>query len=245
MPLPTFASRSRAKEMMDDFTITDARLGRALRDLMVVNRWLGGYAGTMSVLAPYLRARSERRIRVLDLGTGGADFPAYLVQWAAARDLNVEVVGIDANPATVAWAQQWLDRQVPETLRSRVRVEVGDALVLDYAADRFDVATASLFLHHFDADGGVALLREMHRVARGGLVINDLHRHPVAYFSIRALAHVLPVSPMFRHDAPLSVLRGFRRTELEDLAARAKLPGVQVHWRWAFRWILSTLPVRP
>ncbi|ARA92873.1 methyltransferase type 11 [Rhodothermaceae bacterium RA] len=242
MPPPSFATRSQAREMMDDFSITDDRLGRALRDLQVVNRWLGGYAGTMAVLAPYLRARPGHPTRILDLGTGGADFPAYLVRWAAARGLAVSVVGVDANPATVRWARQRLDRTLPPSLRERVRLEVGDALALEADAGCIDVAVASLFLHHFDAPAAVALLREMQRVASAGLVVNDLHRHPVAYHAIRVLAHGLPVSPMFRHDAPLSVLRGFRRDELAALAAEAGLPAVRLRWRWAFRWILTTLP---
>ena len=41
---------------------------------------------------------------------------------------------------------------------------------------------------------------------------------------------------LIRHDAPLSVLRAFRRSELEDLARRGALPAPEVSWRWAFRW---------
>ncbi len=40
---------------------------------------------------------------------------------------------------------------------------------------------------------------------------------------------------MFRHDAPLSVRRAFRRAELAALADRAGLDGV-ITWHWAFRW---------
>ena len=227
--------------MMDDFTIVDDRLHGALDQLRWVNRLLGGYRATMAALAPYLRHARGRSVRLLDLGTGVADFPEFVVRWAARRGLDVSVVGIDANEATVAYADAVLDRRLPSALRSRVALRVADALALPYGDDSFDVVVCSLFLHHFEDQEAVALLKEMARVARDGVVVNDLHRHPLAYASIRALVHVLPVSAMFRHDGPVSVLRAFRGDELAALAAAAGLPGARLTWHWAFRWVLSTI----
>lgn len=240
--MPSLAHRIHAEEWMDDFDITDRRLTRALDDLRGVNAWLGGYAATRRVLAPWMR--SGQTLRVLDLGTGVADIPERLVRDGAKRGADVEVTGIDANPATVRYAQEKLARRLPPSLRRRVHVDVGDALALPYDDDAFDVVTAALFMHHLDDDDAVRLLREMGRVARRGVLVNDLHRHWLAYYGIRALAALLPVSPMFRHDGPLSVRRGFRGAELVALAERAGLAGVQVRWHWAFRWTLSTLPPR-
>lgn len=225
--------------MMDDFSIDDERLIRALEELRWVNRWLGGYAATQSVLAPLLKQRGTPR--VIDLGTGGADYPEYLVRRAARHDGPVEVVAVDANPHTVAYAQASLDRRLPAALRAQVEVVCADALDLPYEDDAFDVAVAALFLHHFSRDKGVALIREMDRVARRGLIVNDLHRHPVAYYGIRALGTLTGASTMFRHDGPLSVLRGFHRAELEALAEAAGLVRPRVSWHWAFRWVLSTV----
>ena len=237
--MPTFAHRFVGDEMMDDFSIVDDRLTRALDNLRTVNRFLGGYAVVKAALAPLVEARQP--IRVLDLATGVADYPEALVRWAEVRGVPVEVVAQDANPVTAAYARAVLDRRLAPPLRAHIRVEVGDALDLPYADGAFDVVVASHFLHHLDGDAAVALLREMNRVARRGLVINDLHRHPLAYYSIVALAAVLPVSPMFRHDGPISVLRGFNRDELRALAEAAGLRGYRIGWHWAFRWSLSTI----
>jgi len=227
---------------MDDFTIVDERLTTALDNLRYVNRWLGGYAATMKALAPLLHAWAPgRRLRVLDLASGAADFPAYLVGWAARRGREVEVVGLDANPVTVAYARHALDRDVPASLRPRIRVDVGDALATPYDAEAFDVCVVTHFLHHLAHDEAVALLGEMRRVARHGFIVNDLHRHPLAYYGILALATALPVSPMFRHDGPISVLRGFTRAELRALAEDCGLERYDVRWHWAFRWTLTAL----
>jgi SAM-dependent methyltransferase len=239
-PVPSLARRIHAEEMMDDLSIVDERLTRALRDLRLVNRWLGGHRAAAMVLAPYLMA-ARRPVRALDLGTGGADFPIHLVRWADALGCEVHVVGLDANPVTVSFARQQVARRLPPRLRGRVQVVEGDALAPPFGPGTFDVVTAALFLHHFDDDEAVHVLHRMHTLARDGIVVNDLHRHPLAFYGLQLLSWLLPVSEMFAHDGPLSIRRGFRRDELRLLAERANLSHAAVRWHWAFRWTLSTL----
>ncbi len=237
--MPDFSRRTQADEMMDDFSITDGRLTRALADLRWVNRWLGGHRAADSAIAPLLN--KQELLRVIDLGSGGADYPEHLVRWGAQQGQRIEVVAVDANAQTVSYAQSALDDRLPAPLRDRVEVVCADALDLPYDDRTFDVAVAALFLHHFHGGEVVALLREMDRIARG-LVVNDLHRHPLSYYGVRAIGVITGASAMFRHDAPLSVLRGFTRDELQQLADEADLRGARVHWRWAFRWVLTTIP---
>lgn len=226
---------------MDDFSVRDERLQAALRDLAWINRWLGGHAAPTPVLLPLLHRYD--RLRVLDLATGGADYPAFLVRLGARHGCRVEVTGLDANPATVDYARQRLDRGLSPALRAQVTLTTGDALGLAYADDAFDVTTAALFLHHLYGAEAVQLLREMDRVSRLGLIVNDLHRHGLAYVGIWALSRLLGLAPMVQHDAPLSVRRGFRRSELLTLARKAGCTPVSIRWRWAFRWVLTTLPL--
>lgn len=227
---------------MDDLSIVDDRLSRALDDLRLVNRFLGGTALSQKRLLDALDVTGgaavlhpERPLRILDVGCGGGDLAAALVRWGARAHRQVEVVGVDLNPATLNHARRWLDRKLPEDLAARVTLREADAFALPFPDDAFDAAHASLFLHHFPHADVAHLMAEMARVARV-VVVNDLHRHPAAYHAIRVLARMSP-SEMFRHDAPLSVLRGFSRAELHRAARDAGL----VHdlaWRWAFRWVL-------
>lgn len=232
------------QEMMDDLSAGGPALDEALEDLRWVNRWLGGHAAVQRALKPLVEARRGRTeaLRLLDLGTGGADHPEHLVRWAAGLGAPLDVTALDANPHAVRYAREALRRRLPAYLRARIRVEQGDALNLAFDDDAFDVALAALFLHHFDEEGAVTLLREMQRVSSAGIVICDLHRHALAYHAVRALGAVRPgTSAMFRHDAPLSVRRGYRRDELRALAERAGLTGYRLRWHWAFRWVLSTI----
>lgn len=231
--MPDFSRRDHAPEWMDDLSITDERLTAALDELRHVNRWLGGDRPSLQALRGVKRGE---QLRVLDVGAGGGDFLEALARWSRREELAVVGEGIDLNPATVAYAARRLEAALPAAQRADFHVRVADAFALPYADGSFDVAHAGLFLHHFDDAAAVRLLREMRRVARV-VVVNDLHRHPVAYHSIALLARLLRASPMFRADAPHSVLRAFSRAELERLARAAGLEP-EIRWRWAFRWLL-------
>lgn len=248
----SFKTRTNEDELMDDFSITDIRLTRALEELRVVNRFLGGYGTTMAVLKPWLKARAVDRansrnpthpIRILDLGTGIADFPEYIVKWAYQQSpsINLELVAIDANPATVEYARDALKKRLLPELNAKIQVEVADALNLPYRDGEFDVAMGAMFLHHFGEERAIDIIRSMNRVSNGHLLINDLHRHPLAYYSFYSLSRLFQASEMVKNDGPISVLRGFQKPELETIARKAELQTFTIRWRWPFRWVLSTL----
>lgn len=243
--MPSFQIRTNQDELMDDFSIQDERLTDALEQLRPINQLLGGYATTMEVLAPFLKARSQsnQTTRILDIGTGIGDFPEYIVRWAAAQSpaINVEIVAIDANPVTVDYAREALKKRLPTDLQAKIKVEVADALALPYADQEFDVAIAAMFLHHFAHENAAQIVRSMQRISKHGILINDLHRHPFAYYGIYALTRLLPAVQMVRNDAPLSVLRGFKSSELKSIAESAGLINFSLKWRYAFRWVLNTI----
>ncbi len=243
--MPSFQIRTDQDELMDDFSIQDERLTDALEQLRPINQLLGGYATTMEILAPFLKMRSQqnKKTRILDLGTGIGDFPEYIVRWAAKQlpEIDVEIVAIDANPVTVDYARETLKKRLPSNLQAKIKVEVADALALPYADDEFDIAIAAMFLHHFAHDNAVQIVRSMQRVSKHGILINDLHRHPLAYYGIYALTRLLPAAPMVRNDGPLSVLRGFKFPELKSIAEASGLINFSLKWRYAFRWVLNTL----
>ena len=233
MSAPTpldFDSRSTALELMDEPGLDPAELAETLGELVFVNKFLGGHASTLDGMARLIPP-DRREFDVLDVGSGGGDTARRIVEWASRRGLTARVHGIDLSPETVACARR-ANAGLPG-------IDFTAADLFDLPAMRkYDIVHAALVLHHLPDETAVKALAKMFELSRLGLVINDLHRHPAAYHSINGLTALLSKNRLIRHDAPLSVLRAFRRSELEDLTRRAGLPAGEVSWRWAFRWLM-------
>jgi SAM-dependent methyltransferase len=113
----------------------------------------------------------------------------------------------------------------------------GDALRLPFADGAVDYAISSTFLHHLDDDQSVAVLRELARVARRGIIVADLLRTRRAYFWISLFT--LTAGPMVRHDARLSVAQAFNLREARELARRAGLAGAGVRRHFGHRFVIA------
>lgn len=201
-------------ELLDAPGLPDHLVAANLADIARVNRWLGGAALTRRALAALLARRpSPGGLALLDVATGAADIPTalapYLRRWHPLR-----VVATDISPQIVRLAA----RGAPA-----VRLAAADGLRLPFPAASFDVATCSLALHHFAPADAVALLRELARVARIGVVVNDLVRSRLGYLGARLLGPLLSANPLTRHDGPLSVRRAYTRAELVALMREAGL----------------------
>ncbi len=225
---PDFSTRSTEAEIIDDMSLDAAEMHRVLKELGVVNRFLGGYATTIAGVEDFVDEATQS-LRVLDVGAGGGDTAHRLVDWGRRRGIRVSVVCVDLSFAAVAFARDALATE------PRASVIQADVLALPFADASFDVAVCSLFLHHFVQADAARIVASMARVSRLGVVINDLHRHPLAYYAILGLTRILGASPIVRNDGPLSVMRAFRRRDFEEIARSTGLT-LEPAWRWAFRW---------
>jgi ubiquinone/menaquinone biosynthesis C-methylase UbiE len=213
---------SDAVELLDGPLDDPVALAGNLRDLRRINRWLGGVALSSAAIEALAAHRAE--MTLLDVGTGGADIPLALLAWARRSGRRLSVVAIDSRPEVLAAAV----RANPASATSvRLELQVGDGRSLPYPDRSFDVAHASLLLHHLDPEAAVGLIREMARVARLGIVINDLDRGRLAWLGAWLLGHVLTANRYTRHDAPLSVRRAYRLAEMTDLLRAAGMTPVR------------------
>jgi len=83
------------------------------------------------------------------------------------------------------------------------------------------------------------MVKWMERECKSGFFINDLHRHFLAYHSIRLLTRTFSKSRLVKNDAPISVTRGFSRADWQRILTDAGLNDYHLYWRWAFRWLLT------
>lgn len=225
-----FNTRATAVELMDDLSLSGQALRRNLEELELINHWLGGYRVVTDALARLPLSAAAAPLTLADLGCGGGDTLRAIARWARKKQLPLQLLGLDANAFMVAYAADKC-RNFPN-----IHLRQENIFSAAFQSRQFDVIVCSLFCHHFTDRQLTDLLGQLHRQTRVALIINDLHRHPLAYYGIKALTRLLPCSHLVRHDAPLSVLRAFTRSDLEKLLHRAGLQTYTLRWIWAFRW---------
>lgn len=234
---PPFAERKHQEELMDLPSTSRAEFMRALDEIRWVNRNLGGSAAVLEALLALVPPNFQGTLNILDLGTGSADIPIALVRWAREhgknRGIDFRITALDLHPVAVEAARA-LTHDYPEIL-----VMQGDALNLEEPERSYDFVISSLFMHHLTDRDAVRLLCEMARLCRRGLVVNDLERHPFAWLAISVLGLLTGKGRVFRNDAPLSVLRAFTRTELDNFCEQAGLPDMLIERRKPYRWVMS------
>jgi hypothetical protein len=208
-------SRSEALELLDVETPPRRELARVAGYLAFVNRWLGGTDAVMRCLR-----KMDGVVTVLDVGAGAADIPLALQR----RFPTLRPIAVDLSPGMLSLAAG-----LP-----RVR---GDARRLPFRDRSVDVVTSTHLFHHLKDDEVVLALREFDRVARRGIVVNDLLRRRRAVLWIRLLS--LWANRWVRFDGPLSVQRGFTVPEIDALARRAGLYWLWTEVRFGHRFTLS------
>lgn len=222
-------------ELMDDPAADPRELNRALGFLRLINRRFGGAAAALTVLDRWSNPRIARRpLRILDVGTGSADIPLAIVRWARQRAIPVHVTGIDRHQTTLAAAREYVAGTPEIELIAMDALELADR----FNPDEFDVAHAGLFLHHLTDIEVMTVLRAMQRVARIGVIWNDLVRRGVAKVGV-ALA-TLGAPPMARHDALVSVDAGFTKREAIDLTRRVGLEHRRYRTHLCYRFTLTS-----
>ncbi len=227
----SFAARSNEAELIDGADYTAAEYIENLADLRRVNRYLGGRSALTRHLFPMIEAAGLRRVRLLDVGTGSADIPARIVDWASERGIEVEFVALDLNEIAA------LDARSRTANYPEIKVVRADAMNLPFEDRSFDFAMASLFLHHFENPQAAALIRSFARVARVAFIINDLRRHPIAYYSIKLLTQLFTRNRLVRNDSAVSVLRGFTERDITEIA-NASHTQMQIFRHFPYRIIL-------
>lgn len=230
--MPSFAYRSNDIEIMDDLNCAGEVVDQTLRELETINTLLGGNHVTISGIKRLLSKKSFANVTIADLGCGGGDILKLIALMGRKRGLKFDLTGIDANPNIIAFARK-NSEGFPE-----INYEVNNIFSSDFRAKKYDLILATLFMHHFTEDQLVEVFKSLKTQAAIGIVINDIHRHWLAFYSIRLLTKLFSKSKMVKYDAPLSVLRAFKKSELQSILQKAGIESYQLKWKWAFRWQL-------
>lgn len=230
--------RSEATEIMDNFSMEGEILRDALDKIAGINRLLGGNKISIQGVNALLRGRKEREeIRILDVGCGNGDMLRTLADFAIKKQFKFHLTGIDANSFTIGYA-----RQLSENYEN-IHFQCADIFEEIHSENNYDLILCTLTLHHFKDEEILKLIRSFKEKSRLGIVINDLQRSALPYYLFIALCFIFRLNKMSKQDGLVSILRGFKKADLQQYSKQLNLKNTTIRWKWAFRylWIIPSI----
>jgi 2-polyprenyl-3-methyl-5-hydroxy-6-metoxy-1,4-benzoquinol methylase len=221
--------RSEKKELLDEDDIPFADIQQNLQELNIINALLGGHNITIAGCKKLLGLNET--ICICEIGCGGGDNLKAIEKWCKKHSIRASFIGIDIKAACIHYAQQ----QYPELEAEWI---INDYEKVKFNTKKPDIIFSSLFCHHFTNTQLNDMLIWMKINASKGFFINDLHRNILAYYSIKIITAIFSKSYLVKNDAPLSVARGFRKSEWIKLLKNSGIMTYEIKWKWAFRYLI-------
>jgi ubiquinone/menaquinone biosynthesis C-methylase UbiE len=227
--MPDFSKRSYQKELIDRDDIAFADIQQNMKELNFINTYLGGHKITTKAFDKL--AGNRKDISVCEIGCGGGDNLNAIYICCSKKTMHLKLTGIDINENCIVYA------------RKNTPIDDGNFIVsdfknVDFKNNKPDIIFTSLFCHHFSNQDLIAMLQWLKSNSKIGFFINDLHRHPLAYYLIKIITKLFSKSYMVKNDAPVSVLKGFKKEEWKNILHEAGIINYNLKWKWAFRYLI-------
>jgi 2-polyprenyl-3-methyl-5-hydroxy-6-metoxy-1,4-benzoquinol methylase len=220
-----FKERSYKKELLDAAFIPDEDLFQNLKELNSINTLLGGYNITFNALHKVLD--KSKTYHLVDIGCGGGDTLKHINKWSKKNNYTIALHGIDLK-------QSCINYSVNNNTHQNINFICDDYRNIYKHLIEVSIIHACLFCHHLTKDEIIDLIKFSIN-NKAILIINDLERNPIAYYAIKFLTRLFSKSYLVKNDAPLSVLRGFKKREWLQLMKDAGAKNYSVKYKWAFR----------
>ena len=224
-----YKNRSIKKELLDGDQIPFEDIAVNMKELDFINSYLGGHAITIKGFKTLLGERKV--ISVCEIGCGGGDNLIALQSFCEKNKIKVHFTGIDINKDCISFAKE------------NCKIDKADFIISDFQKVIFknakpDIIFSSLFCHHFTNQQLAEMMNWMKNNSQIGFFINDLHRHPIPFHFIKIATQLFSNSYLVKNDAPLSVLRGFKKNEWQSILKEAGIENYSLKWKWAFRFLI-------
>lgn len=230
--------RTDLEESMDDFSMDNDGLVTALDDIARINQLLGGNFVTLEGVQQLIKNfPKDQTITIMDFGCGSGDMLRMLSKYGTKNNVKFNLIGIDANEATIRHAEKC------SAEFENITYLAEDIFLYDFSKYNIDIALITLTLHHFKEDEILKIMRVIFNLVKKGIVVNDLQRSKLAYRLFQAIIFIFRLEKMTANDGLISILRGFKKEDLEKFSKDLGLKKYSIKWKWAFRyqWIITKI----
>jgi len=223
---------------MDDFSLKGEELREALDKIADINKLLGGNKLTLQGVKELLKKQPKGKIiTIADVGCGNGDMLRMLSEYGSRHNMTLKLIGIDANAFTINHAEK-LSIKYPN-----IEYLCMDIFNEGFKNLEYDIVLCTLTLHHFKDEEILKIVDIFYHNSSIGVVINDLQRSKAAYRLFQVVCRIFRLNRMSREDGLVSILRGFKKSELKYFAKKLNLEKYTIRWKWAFRyqWIIHKI----
>ncbi len=224
-----YSKRSYKKELLDQDDIPFADIQQNLKELNFINTYLGGHPITISGFKKLLDKRET--VSICEIGCGGGDNLNAINKFCERKNITAKFSAIDINAECIAFAKA-------KTEIDNINFITSDYKKVHFNSNKPDIIFSSLFCHHFTNEELIEMMKWMKANSKIGFFINDLHRHSLAYNFIKISTKFFSKSYLVKNDAPLSVLRGFKKREWKHILQQSGIINYTIKWKWAFRYLI-------
>lgn len=219
---------------MDDPAVPKEALFQNLRELETINKYLGGHAVSLKGLEKII-ADQKKNPTIVDIGCGGGDALKSMAAWGKRKRYQFKLTGADLKEDCISFARKNC-KEYPE-----IDFVPTDFRNIFTQLEKGDIVHASLFFHHFRENDIISFIK-LCSENKVRCIINDLERNPIAYYSIKWITQLFSNSYLVKNDAPLSVLRGFKKKEWQQVLKAAGIKKYSIENKWAFRHLIIIYP---
>lgn len=181
------------------------------------NKLLFNHRLIYRTLRPFLKENGLNTI--VDIGTGIADLPVYLVKKLRQKHINCFITGLDTNAQVVLLAN--------EEVKNFLNIKVLCCNLTDLK-ERFDIAVASQVFHHLSPDEAVDFLKIAYGKVNNVLIISDLIRSRFVYWLVKLFVFFTTTNKINRYDGAVSVLRCYTDSEIKLLLQQAGIKNFKI-----------------
>ena len=229
-----FKQRSCQKELLDETDISKDLLYQNLKELEIINKYLGGHTISLKGFKKIMTDKLKL-YNIFDIGCGGGDSLKSIAKWAEFGKYRIHLTGIDLKQDCIDYAKNNCV-EFPE-----INFSQNDFRNAFSEKNKIDIVHASLFCHHFKENEIIDFIKLCDK-NKAVFIINDLERNRIAYYSIKFLTRFFSKSLLVRNDAPLSVMRGFKKKDWQLMLQKAGIKNYLISNCWAFRHLIIVYP---
>lgn len=210
---PNLKTRAIDPELMDNAQSDTQKLLKTLSQFKLLNFLFSRSRSLLKkIVLPEIKKNPDRPYTFLDLGAGGCDLPIWLIKKSRKLGIKLQITCLEIDSRIIHFAAQKIKNYPEITLLHHSALEIENLPDPDFIF-------ANHLLHHLDDNAIKRILPLCLSKSRINFILNDIYRSRAAYLGYTVFTGLFLRRSFAFADGRLSIAKGFREKELEQLTA--------------------------